>query len=409
MKKFSKSIYCAIMLKEILFWKENKMKDFLTRPAWIEINLDNFENNMKEIKNRVTDKVEIMSVVKSDAYRLGAIPLSFVSKELGIKYYAVATLAEALKLKKEFPFALILVLGYTPNHLFEEAIKNEIRLTIYTLEDAKKLDSTAKDLNKIANIHLAVDSGMSRIGFIPNENSLKDVKNIFELEDIYVEGIFSHFAASESDPDFTKRQFTSFTNFISEIENLGYKFKYKHIANSSSVLYHREYDLNMVRPGIIQFGYTDSEKLPEEFGLKEILSLKAQIASIRTVKSGETVGYERFYKCNKDTKVVTLPLGYADAFPRILSEKIEVLINGKRCKQIGLICMDQMMVDATGIDCKVGDEVVLIGKQGNEEIKVRDICQYSCDCETSFITHFNRRLPKYYYRHGELVHVSSMD
>ena len=385
------------------------MKDFLTRPAWIEINLDNFENNMKEIKNRVTDKVEIMSVVKSDAYRLGAIPLSFVSKELGIKYYAVATLAEALKLKKEFPFALILVLGYTPNHLFENAIKNEIRLTIYTLEDAKKLDSTAKDLNKIANIHLAVDSGMSRIGFIPNENSLKDVKNIFELEDIYVEGIFSHFAASESDPDFTKRQFTSFTNFISEIENLGYKFKYKHIANSSSVLYHREYDLNMVRPGIIQFGYTDSEKLPEEFGLKEILSLKAQIASIRTVKRGETVGYERFYKCNKDTKVVTLPLGYADAFPRILSEKIEVLINGKRCKQIGLICMDQMMVDATGIDCKVGDEVVLIGKQGNEEIKVRDICQYSCDCETSFITHFNRRLPKYYYRHGELVHVSSMD
>lgn len=385
------------------------MKDFLTRPAWIEINLDNFENNMKEIKNRVTDKVEIMSVVKSDAYRLGAIPLSFVSKELGIKYYAVATLAEALKLKKEFPFALILVLGYTPNHLFEDAIKNEIRLTIYTLEDAKKLDSTAKDLNKIANIHLAVDSGMSRIGFIPNENSLKDVKNIFELEDIYVEGIFSHFAASESDPDFTKRQFTSFTNFISEIENLGYKFKYKHIANSSSVLYHREYDLNMVRPGIIQFGYTDSEKLPEEFGLKEILSLKAQIASIRTVKSGETVGYERFYKCNKDTKVVTLPLGYADAFPRILSEKIEVLINGKRCKQIGLICMDQMMVDATGVDCKIGDEVVLIGKQGQEEIKVRDICHYSCDCETSFITHFNRRLPKYYYRHGELVHVSSMD
>lgn len=385
------------------------MKDFLTRPAWIEINLDNFENNMKEIKNRVTDKVEIMSVVKSDAYRLGAIPLSFVSKELGIKYYAVATLAEALKLKKEFPFALILVLGYTPNHLFEEAIKNEIRLTIYTLEDAKKLDSTAKDLNKIANIHLAVDSGMSRIGFIPNENSLKDVKNIFELEDIYVEGIFSHFAASESDPDFTKRQFTSFTNFISEIENLGYKFKYKHIANSSSVLYHREYDLNMVRPGIIQFGYTDSEKLPEKFGLKEILSLKAQIASIRTVKSGETVGYERFYKCHKDTKVVTLPLGYADAFPRILSEKIEVLINGKRCKQIGLICMDQMMVDATGVDCKIGDEVVLIGKQGQEEIKVRDICHYSCDCETSFITHFNRRLPKYYYRHGELVHVSSMD
>ena len=250
---------------------------------------------------------------------------------------------------------------------------------------------------------------MSRIGFIPGENSLEEVKKIFELGNIFVEGIFSHFAASESDPEFTKRQFITFTNFIKEIEDLGYKITYKHIANSSSVLYHREYDLDMFRPGIIQYGFTDSLKLPEEFGLKEILSIKANIASVREVKCGETVGYERFYKCNKDTKVVTLPLGYADAFPRILSEKIEVLINGKRCKQIGLICMDQMMIDATGVDCKVGDEVVLIGKQGKEEIKVRDICHYSCDCETSFITHFNRRLPKYYYRHGKLVHVSNID
>lgn len=385
------------------------MKDFLTRPAWIEIDLDKFENNMKVIKNKITTGTEIMSVVKSDAYRIGAIPLSYVSNELGIKFYAVATLEEALRLKKEFPDANILILGYTPANLFEDAIKNEITLTIFSLEDAISLEEKAREIGKKAKIHLAVDSGMSRIGFIPSENSLNEVTKIVELENVYVEGIFSHFAACESDPEFTQRQFTTFTNFIKEIEDLGYKFTYKHIANSSSVLYHREYDLNMVRPGIIQFGYTDSEKLPEKFGLKEILSIKAQIASIRTVKSGETVGYERFYKCHKDTKVVTLPLGYADAFPRILSEKIEVLINGKRCKQIGLICMDQMMVDASGVNCEVGDEVVLIGRQGDEEIRIRDICHFSGDCETSFITHFNRRLPKYYYRHGKLVHVSSMN
>lgn len=385
------------------------MKDFLTRPAWIEIDLDKFENNMKVIKNKITTGTEIMSVVKSDAYRLGAIPLSYISNELGIKFYAVATLEEALRLKKEFPDANILILGYTPANLFEDAIKNEITLTIFSLEDAISLEEKAREIGKKAKIHLAVDSGMSRIGFIPSENSLNEVTKIFELENVYVEGIFSHFAACESDPEFTKKQFTSFTNFIKEIENCGYNFKYKHIANSSSVLYHREYDLDIVRPGIIQFGYTDSKKMPEEFGLKEILSIKAQIASIREVKSGETVGYERFYKCDKDTKVVTLPLGYADAFPRILSEKIEVLINGKRCKQIGLICMDQMMVDASGVDCEVGDEVVLIGRQGDEEIRIRDICHFSGDCETSFITHFNRRLPKYYYRHGKLVHVSSMN
>ena len=385
------------------------MKDFLTRPAWIEIDLDKFENNMKIIKDKVGEKTEVMSVVKSDAYRLGALPLSQVSLDLGINYYAVATLSEALSLRRRFNGVNILILGYTPRHLYEEAIKNQITLNIYSLADAKVLNDLAEDLNEEAKIHIAVDSGMSRIGFTPCHESKEEIKEIFKLKNINVEGIFSHFAACESDPEFTKRQFRIFTSFIDELSNLGCTFKYRHIANSLSVLFHDEYDLDMVRPGIIQFGYTDSDHLPEEFGLEEIISLKAQISSIREVKKGESVGYERFHICEKDTKVVTLPLGYADAFPRILSEKIEVLINGKRCKQIGLICMDQMMVDATDVDCKIGDDVVLIGRQGHEEIKVRDICIHSGDCETSFITHFNRRLPKYYYKNKELVHVSKMD
>ena len=385
------------------------MKDFLTRPAWIEIDLDKFENNMKLIRDKVGEKTEVMSVVKSDAYRLGALPLSQVSLDLGINYYAVATLSEALSLRKKFDEVNILILGYTPRHLYEDAIRNQITLTIYSLNDALVLNELAGNLKEEAKIHIAFDSGMSRIGFMPSDEAKKEICEIFKLENINVEGIFSHFAACETDPEFTERQFKTFTNFIDELSELGCRFKFRHIANSHSVLFHDEYDLDMVRPGIIQFGYTDSDHLPEEFGLEEILSLKAQISSIREVKKGETVGYERFYKCQRDTKVVTLPLGYADAFPRILSEKIEVLINGKRCKQIGLICMDQMMVDATDVDCKIGDDVVLIGRQGDEEIKVRDICIHSGDCETSFITHFNRRLPKYYYKNKELVHVSKMD
>ncbi len=385
------------------------MKDFLTRPAWIEIDLDKFENNMKIIRDKVGEKTEVMSVVKSDAYRLGALPLSQVSLDLGINYYAVATLSEALSLRKKFSKVNILILGYTPRHLYEDAIRNHITLTIYSLNDALVLNELAGNLKEEAKIHIAFDSGMSRIGFMPSDEAKKEICEIFKLENINVEGIFSHFAACETDPEFTERQFKTFTNFIDELSELGCRFKFRHIANSHSVLFHDEYDLDMVRPGIIQFGYTDSDHLPEEFGLEEILSLKAQISSIREVKKGETVGYERFYKCQRDTKVVTLPLGYADAFPRILSEKIEVLINGKRCKQIGLICMDQMMVDATDVDCKIGDDVVLIGRQGDEEIKVRDICIHSGDCETSFITHFNRRLPKYYYKNKELVHVSKMD
>lgn len=386
------------------------MKDFLTRPAWIEIDLDKFENNMKEIKKMVGENTEIMSVVKSDSYRLGAIPLSKVSVDLGIKYFAVATLGEALILRKEFPEIKILVLGYTPENLFEDAIKNHIILTIYSLSDSKALNEIAKKLGEKAVIHIAIDSGMSRIGFIPSQKSKVEIKEIFELKNISAEGIFSHFAACESDPEFTKRQFDSFTSFVDELKEVGCKFKYRHIANSLSVLFHPEYNLDMVRPGIIQYGYTDSDDhMPEEFSLEGIVSIKAKIASIREVKKGETVGYERFHKCEKDTLVVTLPLGYADAFPRILSEKIEVLIKGKRCKQIGLICMDQMMVDATGVDCEVGDEVVLIGKQDGEEIKIRDICKHSSDCETSFITHFHGRLPKYYFKNKKLIYTSDMD
>lgn len=386
------------------------MKDFLTRPAWIEIDLDKFENNMKGIKKMVGENTEIMSVVKSDSYRLGAIPISKVSVDLGIKYFAVATLGEALILRKEFPEIKILVLGYTPENLFEDAIKNHIILTIYSLSDSKALNEIAKKLGEKAVIHIAIDSGMSRIGFIPSQKSKVEIKEIFELENISAEGIFSHYAACESDPKFTKRQFDSFTSFVDELKEVGCKFKYRHIANSLSVLFHPEYNLDMVRPGIIQYGYTDSDDhMPEEFSLEGIVSIKAKIASIREVKKGETVGYERFHKCENDTLVVTLPLGYADAFPRILSEKIEVLIKGKRCKQIGLICMDQMMIDATGVDCEVGDEVVLIGKQDGEEIKIRDICKYSSDCETSFITHFHGRLPKYYFKDKKLVYSNEMD
>ncbi|MDU5417737.1 alanine racemase, partial [Peptoniphilus harei] len=161
------------------------MKDFLTRPAWIEIDLDKFENNMKEIKKMICEKTELMSVVKSDSYRLGAIPLSKVSVDLGIKYFAVATLSEALILRKEFPEINILVLGYTPKNLFEDAIKNHIILTIYSLDDSRVLNKKAKKLNEKALVHIAIDSGMSRIGFTTCEESKDQIKEIFDLKNIY--------------------------------------------------------------------------------------------------------------------------------------------------------------------------------------------------------------------------------
>lgn len=384
------------------------MDGYLTRPAWLEINLDNFEHNMKEILNKISSNTKIMSIVKSDGYRLGAIPLAHISRNLGIDYFGVATLSEAIALREEFNDINILTLGYTPEYLFDLAIENNIISSMYSLEEAKKLNNHALSLNKISRIHIAFDSGMSRIGFVNNDESLREIIEIFKLSNIKVEGIFSHFAACDSDPKFTESQFNIFTEFIKKIEELGFKFEYKHIANSSSVLSHREYDLNMVRPGIIQYGLTDNGNPPKNYNLKEVFELKAEISAIRYLKKGETVGYERTYTCKRDTKVVTIPVGYADCYPRILSGKVSVLINGIKCPQIGLICMDQMMIDATNVDCKIGDEVVLLGKQNGNELRVSDICKLSGDCETSFITHFNKRLPKHYFKNNKLVHISDI-
>lgn len=375
------------------------------KPAWIEINLNNFINNMETIKKSLTPGTEILSVVKADGYEVGAVALVRESIKLGIKNFAVATESEAIILKNEFKDINILKLGYTPEYQFEESIKRDISSTIYTLEQAIKFDEIAKTLNKKAKLHICIDSGMSRIGFLPNEDSVKKIVEIFKLKNVEVEGIFSHFAAADSDLDFTKKQFDTFTDFIKQLEIKGCYFKYRHIANSASILTHREYDLDMVRPGIIQYGYTDTRDAAAMHNLKPIISLKAEISNVKVIDEGISVGYSRTYFTNKKTKVVTLPIGYADGVPRILSGKINVLINGVKCPQIGLICMDQLMVDATGIDCEIGDEVVLIGEQGNEKIEIRDFCEFSGDCETSFLTHFNKRLPRLYFKDEKIIEI----
>ncbi|MET3616566.1 alanine racemase [Peptoniphilus olsenii] len=381
------------------------MNNFYSRPAWIEVDLNKFRNNIVSIKNRLTPGTEIMSVVKADGYKHGAIPLVREAVDLGISYFAVATFSEALILKKEFSNIHILKLGYTPDYLIEESIKEDIASTIYTVEQAEKFDKIAKSLNKKAIVHISIDTGMSRIGFIPNEDSLNKILQIFELENLEIEGIFSHFAAADSDKNFTKEQFVKFKKFTDTLIFNGCHFKFKHIANSAAILYTREYDLDMARPGVIQYGYTDTKECAQIYGLEPILSVKAEISNVKYVENGQSVGYSRKYYTSKKTKVVTLPIGYADGFPRILSDRINVLINGIKCPQIGYICMDQLMVDATGVNCEIGDEAVIIGKQDREEISVRDICNLSGDCETSFITHFDKRLPRLYYKDNKVIEV----
>lgn len=381
------------------------MNDIYKRPAWVEVNLDNFINNIEVIKNLLSPGTEILSVVKADGYKLGASALVREEIKLGIKNFAVATESEAMLLRKEFNDINILKLGYTPDYQIEESIINSISSTIYTLEQAKKFDDIAKTLNKKAKIHISIDTGMSRIGFQPNDDSIEKIVEIFKLKNLEIKGVFSHFASADYDKNFTQKQFDTFTDFVNKLESKGCHFEYKHIANSASILSHREYDLNMARPGIIQYGYTDTDKPAEFYNLKPLVTLKAEISNVKYIEKDISVGYSRTYFSNKKTKVVTLPIGYADGLPRILSGKIDVLINGVKCPQIGLICMDQMMVDATGVECKIGDTAVIIGKQKDQEIKICDFCELSGDCETSFLTNLGKRLPRLYYKDGNVVDV----
>lgn len=381
------------------------MNNIYKRPAWVEVNLDNFINNMTVIKNTLSPGTEILSVVKADGYKIGAVTLVREAIKLGIKNFAVATESEAMLLRKEFKDINILKLGYTPNYQIEESIDNNISSTIYTLEQAKTFNEIAKKLNKKAKIHISIDTGMSRIGFQPNDDSIEKIVEIFKLKNLEIKGVFSHFASADYDKNFTKKQFDTFTNFIDELESRGCHFEYRHIANSASILCHREYNLDLVRPGIIQFGYTDTDKPAEFYNLKPLVSVKAEISNVKYIEKDVSVGYSRTYFTNKKTKVVTLPIGYADGFPRILSGKIDILINGVKCPQIGLICMDQLMVDTTGVECEIGDTAVLIGKQKNEEIRICDFCEISGDCETSFLTHLDKRLPRIYYKDGKVVDI----
>lgn len=364
-----------------------------TRSAWVEVNLDNYISNLKYIKSIINKNSKIMCVIKSDGYRAGALELTEASIKFGINYFGVATLSEGISLRKHFKDINILILGYTPSYLLEDLCKYDIMPNIYSYDNCKDYNEICKKYGKVGRIHLSIDTGMNRVGFIPGKEAFFDIIKISKLSNIKIDGVFSHFAKADVDEDFTKKQFDTFTSFTKEIENAGVNLGLKHISNSASILKHREYDLDMVRPGAIMHGlykgFFKDEKLP----LKKDLQVFAMIANIKTIKKGQGVSYGHKYIATKDTKVVTIPLGYADGFPRILSGKFSVLIGGKKCPQIGNICMDQFMVDATGIDCKINDVAVLLGKDGDEEISAFDLCQLTGDIELSFIDHLNYRMP----------------
>ena len=324
-----------------------------------------------------------MAIVKADAYGHGFFEVASALADNGADFFGVATVDEAIQLRNAGFSNPVLILGVIFRDDLEKIISNDIMPVVFGYRFAKSISDTAVRLNKKAKIHIKLDTGMSRIGYVcsgsdSRERILDSICEIAKLPNIEIDGIFSHFAkADETERDYTKIQFERFNDIVSELENRGVHIPIKHICNSAGIIQYPEYHMDMVRSGIITYGLAPSSDVSVEgLGFEPAMQLKSVVTNLKRIKIDTPVSYGGKYIASPGTRIATVAIGYADGYSRILSGKAQVLINGKKANVIGNICMDQMMVDVTEIeDIKIGDEVILFGKSGNNMITVESVAE----------------------------------
>jgi len=366
-----------------------------------EVNLDAIKHNYKQIRGHVPHEVEIMAIVKADAYGHGAVEISKLLQEEGVNRFAVAIAKEGEELRENGVRSPILVLGYTPRADIRTLIENNLTQTVFSYDMAKTLSDEAGRLGKTVNIHIKVDTGMGRIGFLSSPQSIEEVKMIASLPHLNMEGMFTHFStADEEDEAYTHKQWHIFEGFLNELREVGIELPIIHAANSAAIMCHSYANLNVVRPGIILYGYYPSGYLQGKvLDLMPAMTLKTQVVHIKELPEGHYVGYGRTHYTHHKTKVATIPVGYADGYSRRLGNEGRVLIRGQYAPIIGNICMDQFMVDVTHIDdVSVEDEVVLFGKQGENEIPVEEIASILGTINYEIICMIGKRVPRVYVK-----------
>lgn len=341
-----------------------------TRPVWIEINLNNLRYNYQQLKQRMAEGVGMMSVVKANAYGHGVIPVAKTLIEEGTDRLAVALPEEGVELRKAGVDIPIHVLGEVLPAQYQLLLDYNLIPTICKKTTLVNLNQLAAKKNISFKIHIKVDTGMGRIGVTCDSSGLDFVKKAVNLSNIEVEGLMTHFAtADEKDKEYSYYQWEKFKYFVSELENEGIEIPVKHAANSAAIIDLPRFQLDMVRPGIALYGLYPSQEVEHELLLKPVLSWKSKIIYLKEMPSGRPISYGATYVTKKKSKIATIPLGYADGYSRLLSNKGQVLVRGKRVPIRGRVCMDNFMVDVSDIDgVNVGDEVVLIGKQNSELI-----------------------------------------
>ena len=363
------------------------------------VNLDAIYDNMCKLKEMVPTGTKMCAVIKTDGYGHGAVPIA--KKVHGVAdWFAVATTEEALELRDAGVMEPILILGFTQTDCFETLIEHDIRPTIYEVEDAKIFSQAAKKLGKVAKLHIKLDTGMGRLGFWAGDNNTVDkILEISKLENIEIEGMFTHFAkADELDKTSVNNQLELFKNTAKALQKSGLTIPILHCANSAGIIDSHGREFNMVRAGIVIYGlYPSDEVHKERVKLTPALELKSHIVFIKDVEAGRGISYGSTFITPKPMKIATVPVGYGDGYPRLLSNKGSVLIHGKRVPILGRVCMDQFMVDVTDIsNVKKGDEVTLIGKDGDEEILADEIAKLTGTINYEVVCDLGKRIPRIY-------------
>lgn len=366
------------------------------RPTWAEIDLSAVRYNLSRIKKILDKDVHVMAVVKANAYGHGICQVSRVLDIDGVDYLGVATIDEAVKLRDDEIKTPILVLGSVLGDEAKAAVEHNVTLTLCNHELLNSLSAAARKSRKRAKVHIKVDTGMGRIG-VWHEEAADFIKLVHANRDVEIEGIYTHFTAPARDPETTEKQIEAFNKVISEIALYGINPRYKHAASSIAVVDWKKAHLNLVRPGLLLYGVYPKQDYRKDFELKPVMTLKTRIVFIKNTPPGRGISYGRQYITQKETKIATLPIGYADGYGRILSNKAEALVRGQYVSVIGRVTMDQTLIDVGHVkDAKVGDEVVLIGRQGNSEIPVEKIAKLAGTIPYEIIVGIMDRVPRVY-------------
>ncbi len=375
----------------------------LKRASFVEVNSASLRHNFSAVKSIVPKDAHIMAVVKANAYGVGAIKASEIFLQEGANYLGVATLDEALELRSHFSKTPILILGYSPNANASMLIDNDLSAMIFSLEQAEVFSQMALKSQKRLKIHLKIDTGMHRLGLEPNFKSIEIIKKIRALKGLEIEGVFTHLSNADAKiKTHAKNQMKAFNAFLEQLLDQKIEFQYRHAYNSAGILSlcngNENRFLNLYRPGIMLYGFYPSNGMKETCPtiLKNVISLKAQIVQIRSVKKGEFIGYGEHFYTNEETLVGVLALGYADGLMRALGNRIQVAINNQLAPLIGKVCMDQCFVKLNNIQAKEGDEAILFGDKSAKANDASEIAALLNTIPYETISTLSKRLERIY-------------